>query len=232
MRTLVALAVTAMMLALPMGAPDRRFRDGMVPVALADGTALSVARHEVTIAEWRACFADGGCARLPAPPSALGVLPVTGVNRFDVEEYLAWANGKSGGGLRLPAIAEWRIIARSLAPEKSAPRFADPRLAWAARYGQDTAPSGPPRPIGSFTTTPDGVSDLDGNVWEWTASCAAPGFDGADAKRCPAYIAAGAHEAAVSVFVRDPATGGCAAGTPPAHLGFRLVSDISQEDRI
>ena len=30
--------------------------------------------------------------------------------------------------------------------------------------------------------------------------------------------------AMLSVFVRDPASGGCAAGTPPANVGFRLVT--------
>ena len=44
-------------------------------------------------------------------------------------------------------------------------------------------------------------------------------------QRCPAYLAEGLHEAAVSVFVRDPVVGGCALGTPPANIGFRLVAD-------
>jgi hypothetical protein len=29
-------------------------------------------------------------------------------------------------------------------------------------------------------------------------------------------------------FIRDPRSGGCAAGVPPANLGFRLVTDPSQ----
>ena len=231
MRTAIGLAIALAMIVWPLAFHDRSFRPSMVPVALEDGRTLWVARHEVAIADWRICAADGGCPDLGIPPSASGDLPVTGANWFDVEAYLAWANARADGRLRLPAVAEWRIAARSLAHEKPAPRFADPRLAWAADYGTENAPSGPPRPAGSFTTTPEGVSDLDGNVWEWTATCAAMGFDGANAERCPAYIAAGAHEAAVSAFVRDPAAGGCAAGTPPSHLGFRLVSDISQEDR-
>jgi hypothetical protein len=27
-------------------------------------------------------------------------------------------------------------------------------------------------------------------------------------------------------FIRDPRTGGCAAGVPPANLGFRLVVEV------
>jgi len=33
-------------------------------------------------------------------------------------------------------------------------------------------------------------------------------------------------------FVRDPRTGGCAAGVPPANLGFRLVVDDRRNDVI
>jgi hypothetical protein len=30
----------------------------------------------------------------------------------------------------------------------------------------------------------------------------------------------------LSIFVRDPASGGCSAGVPPANIGFRLVRDL------
>lgn len=219
-RTGIALLVATLALVWPGPGRDVKFSAQMMPVAVA-GHALKVSRHEVTVASWRQCYAEKGCLHLPVNFSASDQLPVTGVNWFDVNEYLGWVNAREGGGLRLPTLAEWRVIARSLAHEKPAPRFTDPRLAWAASYGQETAPSGPPRAAGTFSTTPESISDLNGNVWEWTSSCAKPGFSA----QCPAYVAAGEHEAAVSVFVRDPASGGCATGTPPTHLGFRLVSD-------
>ena len=223
-RTGIALLIAALALSWPDTVPDVGLSAQMIPITLADngGRALRVSRHEVTVASWRQCFADGGCSHMPVSPSVSDQLPVTGVNWLDVNEYLNWANAREGGGLRLPTLDEWRVIARSLAHEKPPPLFTDPRLAWAANYGQETAQSGPPRVGGSFATTPEGISDLDGNVWEWTSSCAKPRFGG---NLCPAYIAAGEHEAAVSVFVRDPASGGCATGTPPTHLGFRLVAD-------
>lgn len=206
-------------------APDPSFTAGMRPVAMEGSRVLSVAPVEVTWDSWNACYGAGACSFLPRKPAGGAKLPVTGVNWFDVKEYLAWANGRAGGGLRLPTLEEWRILNRSLEAAKPPPLFTDPRLAWAADYGREKTTRGPVRPGGSFSTTPDGISDLDGNVWEWTSTCAKPAVAGTDDSRCPAFIAAGDHEATISVFVRDPASGGCATGTPPTHIGLRLVTD-------
>ena len=55
-------------------------------------------------------------------------------------------------------------------------------------------------------------------------------LDGADtvaktSANCGVRIAEGAHRAYVTDFIRDARAGGCAAGTPPDNLGFRLVRD-------
>ena len=219
--------VVAVLAISPGAAAEIRATAQLIPIALLDtgGRVLQVSPYEVTVASWRQCFDSGGCTHLPVRPSASGQLPVTGVNWFDVNEYLAWTNSKDGGEVRLPSLSEWREIARSIAHEKPARLFTDPRLAWAATYGQEIMQTGPPRGVGSFSTTSEGISDLDGNVWEWTSSCAKPGFG----DLCPAYVVAGEHEAVISVFVRDPGSGGCATGTPPTYLGFRLVSDSQKQ---
>ncbi len=206
---------------------DDSFGAQMVPIKLTEvgGRTLLVSRYEVTVASWQQCYEDGECHHMPASPAGSGNVPVTGVSYIDVGRYLDWANRRSNRMLRLPTIAEWNAISQTPANKKRVLRFTDPRLAWAANYGQEKSPSGPPRRSGSFSTTSSGISDLDGNVWEWTSSCFKPGFENANENRCPAYVAAGEHEAVVSVFVRDPASGGCATGLPPTHIGFRLVSD-------
>lgn len=199
----------------------------MVPITLndSDGRTLLVSRYEVTVESWRQCYRDGGCHHMPQSPAGSDDVPVTGVNYIDVGDYLEWANARSRRVLRLPTIAEWRAMNPAQAVKEPQLRFTDPRLAWAANYGEEKALSGPPRPSGSFSTLSSGIADLDGNVWEWTSTCFKPGFESAIENRCPAFVAAGEHEAVVSLFVRAPASGGCALGTPPTHLGFRLVSD-------
>jgi formylglycine-generating enzyme required for sulfatase activity len=220
-RSLLALPILLLPLLWMGGGSDTSFRDGMLPVAM-NGHTLLISKYEVSVGSWRHCMEDGACADLPEAHSASTSLPMTGVSWLDVQDYLAWTNGRAGGGLRLPTLDEWRIIDRALAQEPQQPLFTDPRLSWAADYSLRKPAVGPVRAQGSFSTTPEGIADLDGNVWEWTSTCYQSGREVAS---CPAFIAAGEHEAVVSVFVRDAASGGCATGTPPAHLGFRLMAE-------
>jgi formylglycine-generating enzyme required for sulfatase activity len=220
MRTAIVAVMTGLALVWPIHQYDETFRTEMRSVAIADHRIL-VSQFEVTATSWLQCYNQGGCEHNAVEGKPFGAYPVTGVNWFDVNQYLAWANSKAGGGLRLPTLAEWRVINFTLARPKPAQLFTDPRMAWAADYGQEKAAIGPVQKSGSFSTTHDGIADLDGNVWEWTSSCFRADRDDS----CPAYVVAGEHEANVSVFVREPTLGGCASGTPPTHLGFRLVAD-------
>jgi formylglycine-generating enzyme required for sulfatase activity len=188
------------------------------------GGGLQVMRHEVTIAEWRQCVSDGGCTFMPKPGRGAtdDNFPVTGVGALDVEKFVAWARKASEQELRLPTLDEWYAFSE-VPPFRPKKIFTDPRLAWAATYGSESKIDPTLRKSSGFGVNNKGIADVKGNVWEWTSSCVVAVIGATH--HCPAYFAAGEHEAKVPVFVRDPSAGGCATGTPPAHLGFRLVTD-------
>ena len=197
------------------------------PILLSSGNAIHVQRHEVTVAEWNACATDGGCALSLRTRPGLDArnTPATGLSYVDVEQYVSWINRKTGHRFRLPTAGEWAEMAEPVLPDAPDPIFSDPSLTWASAYLLEGNAPRALRPQGSFSTSPQGVVDLDGSVWEWTQECFAGSGETTGPTRCPAYFVGGEHVAAMSYLVRDPARGGCAVGTPPAHLGMRLVSD-------
>jgi formylglycine-generating enzyme required for sulfatase activity len=194
------------------------------PVHLPGGRLLHVQKYEVSVAEWNACHEAGACALelRTRPGFTAGAQPATGLNFVDAAEYVAWISAETGHAFRLPTAAEWAVMARDVLPSAPDPIFTDPALDWASAYV--TAGDAPRalRPRGGYSTSPEGIADLDGSVWEWTQDCYAEGID---PDRCPAFHVGGEHVAAMSYLERDPARGGCAVGQPPAHLGLRLVSD-------
>ncbi|OSQ37445.1 formylglycine-generating enzyme family protein [Thalassospira mesophila] len=211
--------------------PDLRYVPQMAehPVTLPDGHKIYVQKYELSIAEWNACHNDGACSEKRRPPVGRdpAKVPATDLNHLDVSQYLAWVNAKSRHPFRLPTTKEWAFMAAKVLPEKHAPAFTSPELKWASTYLTADLPPRALRDQGSFSTTAEGIADLDGSVWEWTDDCYAGNENAAPVSkdRCPAFYAAGEHMAVIPYLVRDPARGGCAVGTPPAHLGFRLVTD-------
>jgi len=227
----LALVAGAAILLVAFNSSDREYMTLPVmaerPVILLDGTALYVQKFEVTVAEWNECHDEGGCtlAVRPRPGKAAETTPATGLSHVDVGEYLAWINDRTGHEFRLPTVAEWEAMAAPVLPEAPDPAFTDPSLTWASAYLMEGNAPRALKPQGSFSQTSEGIADLDGSVWEWTQDCYAGSTEVGAAAYCPAYWAGGEHLSAMSYLIRDPARGGCAVGTPPAHLGMRLVTD-------
>lgn len=224
----VAGAIAGVALLWP-GGPEPLSVD-LVRVSLPSGEVLYVQRTEVTVRDWARCHDEGGCSLEIRSRGDAKEYPATGVSFVDAQEYIAWINPRSGPQFRLPTKAEWYALADEVLPETPDPIFTAPELRWASAYlveapGVDRAL----HPTGKFSTTSTGVQDLDGNVWEWTQDC----YDGdaarTDPATCPAFFMGGLHASVMSYLVRDPANGGCASGLPPAHLGFRLVTEFNPE---
>lgn len=226
----VALATGIVGAALIMRGPDPHLVPilPMTAVALQDGRSLNVQTHEVTVSQWQECHRAGYCTLDLAAFTQDVDYPATGLSFVDAMQFVDWVNTVDFVTWRLPTAAEWHELAAEVMPRKPDPIFTDPSLTWASQYLTDENRSGRAlRPSGAFSATSQGIQDLDGSVWEWTQDCYA-GSSGQgkalDINRCPAFVMGGEHEAVMSYLIRDPARGGCAVGTPPAHLGMRLVS--------
>ena len=195
---------------------------------------LSIMRHQVSSADYQGCVDDGACPALGRDVVIAIDRPAVKVNWHDANDYATWLSRKTGDHYRLPTDEEWAFAAASKFVDDGVPIDLDnPAKRWIANYERETGrdAEAETRPFGVFGVNENGLLDLAGNVWEWTATCFQRRVldeQGRAVKtnaNCGVRIAEGAHRAYVTDFIRDARAGGCAAGTPPANLGFRLVRE-------
>jgi formylglycine-generating enzyme required for sulfatase activity len=134
--------------------------------------AFAIDRTEVTRAAYAACIVSRRCAPVPdaSPADLISRLPMTQVSWRDAAAYCAAI------GARLPTEAEWERAARGNVDRRRFP-WGDAADCTRANFGnfegEGRCPRHPGRPVevGTFPSgaSPDGVLDLAGNVWEWTA---------------------------------------------------------------
>jgi formylglycine-generating enzyme required for sulfatase activity len=151
--------------------------------------------------------------------------------------YAAWLSGKTGENWRLPTDEEWAFAAGERFTDDAlalANNSANPAARWLARYRAEAGrgerdPAA--KPWGHFGANGKGVSDMAGNVWEWTTTCyarsrlASDGSIDESTANCGVRVLGGRHRAYMSTFLHDGKSGGCAAGMAPDNLGIRLVRD-------
>ncbi|WP_316232857.1 SUMF1/EgtB/PvdO family nonheme iron enzyme [Bradyrhizobium sp. SZCCHNPS2010] len=195
---------------------------------------FAIMKTEVSATDYQACVDDRACRALDRDVAIAIDLPAVQVSWHDAVAYAAWLSRKTGDTYRLPTDTEWAYAAGSrFRDDGIAVDTQDPSRRWIERYEREQGASGGQQPqrFGSFGVNENGLADLAGNVWEWTSTCFTRNVRD-DAGRtiksyanCGVRIAEGAHRAYVSDFIRDARAGGCAAGTPPNNLGFRLVRE-------
>ncbi|MCI0731531.1 MAG: SUMF1/EgtB/PvdO family nonheme iron enzyme [Chloroflexi bacterium] len=103
------------------------------------------------------------------PPKYLESHPVTEVTWYDAMAYCRWLSEVTGKTVTLPSEAEWEKAARGHNDSRVYP--------WGDTYDPmrcngDELGIGATTPVGIFPdgTSPYGVLDMIGNVWEWTRS--------------------------------------------------------------
>lgn len=94
--------------------------------------------------------------------------PVVGVCWFEARAYALWLSAQTGEAFRLPTEAEWEAAARGLEGRRYA--FGDAFEALRANTGETRIWRTTPAGVFVERETPEGVSDLTGNVEEWTGS--------------------------------------------------------------
>lgn len=210
-------AILAVAIALTWGrGGDTAPANHLISVDIGGETELLVQRNQTTVGEWSACVDAGQCADFPTTRGYDE--PMVGVDWFSAHVFAEWRSKTDGLPYRLPSSEEWMLFAADFAPPPTEKLFTAPELAWAADYDV----SGEPETRAGENLF--GLSGLRDDIWEWTSSCDEVGQTAA--QNCGSQmIAMGNHPAFLFVFTRDSSKVGCGGGSPPDHLGFRLVAD-------
>jgi serine/threonine protein kinase/formylglycine-generating enzyme required for sulfatase activity len=135
--------------------------------------AFAIDRTEVTNAEYAQFVKETGHAAPPGgdwsgerPNPGMERLPVVNVSFADATDFAAWRSHRDGVTYRLPTEEEWEYAARGGDVSRAYP--------WGNEWAQGHAnlAGAGAAPVGSFPLgrTPQGLDDMIGNVWEWTAS--------------------------------------------------------------
>ncbi|TPV93145.1 MAG: formylglycine-generating enzyme family protein [Myxococcales bacterium FL481] len=188
---------------------------------------------EVTTAQYRDCVDAHVC---PAPAntgewsSTYGEAgkqnhPVNQVSWFNARTYCDWV------GKRLPTEWEWEWAARGRDHANIYPWGNEPPTAASAcwhRYDWDTDTGGGPCPVGTHNQTRDGIKDMAGNVWEWTASEFGDGrvvLRGGDWHNDDPTRLRAASRGKNTPYDRSSGGDGirCASSTPPGELTTRIA---------
>ena len=192
---------------------------GALPKGAHKIPAFRIGKFPVTVHEYASYLADTG-VKLPRDWELQTLhpgRPVVWVNWDQAGAYCAWVSQKWGISCKLPDDLQWEFAARGTAsriyPWGSESQQPDEfRANFNSMVGQ-------PTPVGMFPDgdTPEGVSDMAGNVWEWTSGIGQKGKTESCVRGAAFYDATVGLRAAVRVRYLP---GGC-----DDNLGFRCVRE-------
>lgn len=184
---------------------------------------LAIGLKEVTLAEWDACVAGGGCGNYTPTDKGWGrgARPAIMVSWNDAQAYVKWLSGKTGKTYRLPTEAEWEYAARG---------GTSTTYWWGDRYVSGNVPHGKTDESGAHEANGFGLFDVSGNVSEWVQDCYVNSFANAptDGKavvtgNCQRVIRGGGWKADAS-DLRIANRSRLAPGTRDTSIGFRVAA--------
>jgi formylglycine-generating enzyme required for sulfatase activity len=204
-----------------------------------DVAEFFIARFEVTTAQFRAFVEQSGFAANGQTLASPGDHPVSFVSWPDALAYTRWLDSRLRQSQSLPARFAsllrdgWRVTLPTEAQWEKAARGSDGRIfPWgnAARGDRANFASRGKSPVGSIAC-PEcayGLSDLAGNVWEWTRTPYVPGpYSLQDAppdlESDALWIMRGGSFSDEVRNIRAAVRGGADPGVRRANIGFRLV---------
>ena len=211
--------------------------------AAGDGTvelaAFLIARYEVTGRQFAAFASATGWhaeARALAGPADH---PVTHVSWTDALAYCRWLEAQLKASPSTPArVAQalrdgWRVTLPSEAQWEKAARGGDRRVyPWGETPRRDRGnfEGTGTTPVGQFACPecPYGLSDMSGNVWEWTRSPYQPypydeGDDRSSLDADALWVIRGGHFGDPARLVRTTARGAAEPGARRPFIGFRVA---------
>jgi formylglycine-generating enzyme len=173
----------------------------------------------------------------PDGPEAPPDHPVTQVSWNDAVAYAGWA------GKRLPTEIEWEHAARGGTNARSPYAWGDSLVESGQHHANTWNGTFPQRntiedgylltsPVGEFGTTPLGLTDMGGNVWEWTADwflpyaergrAYIPDVNSEKVQRGGSFLCHESYCHGYRVSARSKST----PETALFHVGFRLAKDL------
>lgn len=137
-----------------------------------------ISKYPITVGEWNACVAAGGCQAIPDSTHESDQ-PMTNVSWLDAMAYVRWLARATGLPYRLPSESEWEYAARA---------GSTTRYWWGNEVGVGHADchgcgsfheSAGPLKVGILAPNRFGLFDMGGDVAEWVADCWHDNYQGA-----------------------------------------------------
>jgi formylglycine-generating enzyme required for sulfatase activity len=140
---------------------------------------FAIGKYEVTVGQWSECVKAGACKSVSANIKTSDNAPIRDVSWDDAHDYVSWLSRITGAPYRLPTEAEWEYANRAGSTttywwgDKMVPGKANCKDCgglWDQKL---------PAEIGSYEANPNGLHDMNGNVWEWVSDCWHRNYQGA-----------------------------------------------------